>query len=143
MPTWIEKLNPLKWIADVIKEPINEWQKRKTLKVEEESKQLQRDHEVTLKKIDISYELAKQGIQIEADWDRAAQENQKYSWKDEWFVFLFSIPLIAAFIPEYQSYILQGFEVLEKTPDWYMWLVVGIVTATFGLRWMFSKIRIK
>jgi len=141
--SFLSKLNPLSWIADVIKEPINEWQKRKTIKVQQEDKELEREHEARMKKIDVAFELAKQGQKIEADWDTAAQNNMKHSWKDEWFTLLFSIPLVAAFIPYLQPYILKGFEVLKQTPDWYMWLVVGIVTATFGLRWMFGRIKLK
>lgn len=141
--SFLSKLNPLSWIADIVKEPINEWQKRKTLVVENEAKELEREHEVRLKKIDVAQELAKQGQKIEADWDTSAQNNMKHSWKDEWFTLLFSIPLVAAFIPILQPYILKGFETLEQTPRWYMWLVVGIVTATFGLRWMFGRINFK
>ncbi|PLY08401.1 MAG: hypothetical protein C0625_02100 [Arcobacter sp.] len=139
----LSKLNPLSWIADIVKEPIVEWQKRKTLKVENEAKELDREHEVRLKKMDIAAKLAEKGQQVEADWDTNAQNNMKHSWKDEWFVFLFSIPLIAAFIPHFQPYILEGFKTLKQTPDWYMWLVVGIVIATFGLRWMFGRIKIR
>jgi len=136
----LSKLNPLSWIADIVKEPVVEWQKRKTLKVQNQEKQLDREHEIKMKKIDVAYELAKNGQKVEANWDTNAQEQMKYSWKDEWFVFLFSIPLISAFIPNLQAQILKGFEVLNKTPTWYMWLVIGIVIATFGLRWMLSKI---
>lgn len=139
----LSKLNPLNWVLDVVKEPIAEWQKRKTLKVENESKQLDREHEVRLKKIDVALELAKKGQEIESNWDNVAQNNMQHSLKDEWFVLLFSIPLIAAFIPDLQEDILKGFEILEQTPDWYKWLVAGIVVATFGLRWMFGRIKFK
>lgn len=141
--SWLSKLNPFSFIADIAKEPIKEWQKRKTLKIQNEAKYLDKEHEIKMKKLDINFELAKQGQKIEANWDANAQNNMKYTWKDEWFVILFSIPLIAAFIPSLQDDILKGFEVLSKTPDWYMWLLIGIVTATFGLRWMFSKIKLK
>lgn len=133
-------LNPLTWISGIISEPLTQWQKRKTLKVENEEKQLTRDHEIRIKKIDVAHELAKQGLTVEANWDTNAQEQMKYSWKDEWFVILFSIPLVSAFIPDLQAHILKGFQVLKQTPDWYMWMVIGIVFATFGLRWMLSKI---
>lgn len=47
-----------------------EWQKRKTIEVELEAKILDRQHELNLKKMDIAGEWAKQGVQVEADWDR-------------------------------------------------------------------------
>lgn len=126
-------------IVNVVKEPIVEWQKRKTIEVENESKERDRQHELNLKKIDIAFELAKQGQQIEADWDTNAQQDMKTSWKDEFYVILFSIPLVMAFIPDMQDIVLKGFETLNKTPDWYMLLVTGIVASVFGLRWLISR----
>lgn len=126
-------------IVSVVKEPIVEWQKRKTIEVENESKERDRQHELNLKKIDIAFELAKQGQQIEADWDTNAQQDMKTSWKDEFYVILFSVPLVMAFIPDMQDIVLKGFETLNKTPDWYMLLVTGIVASVFGLRWLISR----
>lgn len=126
-------------IINIVKEPLNEWQKRKTLEVEIQDKDKERNHEINLKKIDVANELAKQGIQIEADWDTNAQQDMKTSWKDEYLTILFSIPLILAFFPSTQESILKGFETLNKTPDWYMMLVMGIVAAVFGLRWLVSR----
>jgi hypothetical protein len=126
--------------------PVTAWvegsEKRKLLSVEQEGKVADREHEVRLKKVDIAFELAKQGQQTEADWDTNAQNQMPYTWKDEWFVILFSVPLVLAFTPM-SDWVLKGFDVLSKCPDWYMWLVVGIVSATFGLRWMFGKISFK
>ena len=126
-------------IINIVKEPINEWQKRKTLEVEIKDKDKERQHELNIKKIDVANELAKQGIQIEADWDTNAQQDMKTSWKDEYLTILFSVPLILAFIPATQESILKGFETLNKTPDWYMMLVMGIVAAVFGLRWLIGR----
>jgi len=126
-------------IVNLVKEPIVEWQKRKTIEVENENKERDRQHELNLKKVDIAFELAKQGQQIEADWDTNAQQDMKTSWKDEFYVVLFSIPLVMAFIPDMQDIVLKGFETLNKTPDWYMLLVTGIVASVFGLRWLISR----
>lgn len=126
-------------IVNLVKEPIVEWQKRKTIEVENESKERDRQHELNLKKVDIAFELAKQGQQIEADWDTNAQQDMKTSWKDEFYVILFSIPLVMAFIPDMQDIVLKGFETLNKTPDWYMLLITGIVASVFGLRWLISR----
>lgn len=137
---WFSFLKP---IIGIVEKPLVEWQKRKTLQVELDSKIQDREHEVRLKKVDIAFELAKQGLNAEKDWDSNAQEQMKHSLKDEWFVLLFSIPLVMAFIPDTQIYILKGFEILEQTPVWYRWLIIGIVSATFGLRWMFGKFNLK
>lgn len=122
-------------------EPIKEWQKRKTLKVEQEDKELEREHELGLKKLDIAFKLAEQGQKVEADWDRTAQKQMENTYKDEYLLLLFSVPLIGAFIPEYQETVLQGFEVLSKTPEWYMMSILGMVAATYGLRWLLGKVK--
>ena len=67
----------------------------------------------------------------------------RYTWKDEYLLIIFTVPLILAFIPSMVQYVEAGFEALEATPEWYRWLVTGMVVATFGLRWMFSKITFK
>ena len=138
----------MNWIKDVIggvfsviAKPIEEWQKRKTLKVEQEDKELERQYNINLKKVDVAFELAKQGQKITADWDTNAQQQMKYTWKDEYLMILFSIPLIMAFVPGYQDDIKKGFEVLKETPDWYMFSVIGIVAATFGLRWLLGRVK--
>lgn len=125
----------------VVGEPIKEWQKRKTLKVEQEDKELEREHDLKLKKLDIAFKLAEQGQKVEADWDKTAQRQMKNTLKDEYLMLLFSVPLVGAFIPEYQETVLQGFEVLAKTPEWYMMSIIGMVAATYGLRWLLGKVK--
>lgn len=127
-------------ITDIIKVPLEGYENRKTLKVEAELKQLDRDHEIIMKKLNTAEKLAEKGIQIEADWDTNAQNDAKTSWKDEYLMMIFSFPLILAFIPTTQEAVLKGFETLEKTPEWYMMLVLGIVASVFGLRWLVSSI---
>ncbi len=133
-------MDALATIVAPVTEIVKGYQERKTLEVSQADKQADRDHEMRLKKSDIAFELAKQGQQVEADWDTNAQANMQNSLKDEWFALLFSVPLIGAFIPSMAPYIAQGFAVLETTPEWYRWLLVGIVVSVYGLRWMFGKI---
>ena len=135
--SWLTTI--LEPIANIVKEPIVEWQKRKTLEVAQVDKAREREHELNLKKIDVATELAKQGQKIEADWDTNAQQDMKTSWKDEYLTILFSVPLVLAFIPQTQEAVLKGFETLGKTPDWYMMLLTGIVAGVFGLRWLVNK----
>lgn len=76
--------------------------------------------------------LIREGLAADATWELEQIKNS--GWKDEWVLLLLSIPLIGCFIPKVQAYILQGFAVLDKTPDWYMWLVMMIFAATYGIR---------
>lgn len=106
------------------------------------------DGRVRVKEAKINAEVARyeaQGkitelsLQQEGNWDLEALRQSQYSWKDEWFTILLSIPFIGAFIPNVQEYVLVGFNYLQQTPDWYRWAFLGAVCASFGLRWWFNK----
>jgi len=70
----------------------------------------------------------------EIDWDLEMAKGSTSSWKDEWLVILFSIPLILAFIPGMEDIVANGFSQLEKMPDWYQYSLGVIVAASFGVR---------
>jgi hypothetical protein len=57
-----------------------------------------------------------------------------YSWKDEFILLIFSLPIIFSFFPQTKSYVDEGFNALEGIPDWFMYLFVGIVVSIYGLR---------
>ena len=69
-----------------------------------------------------------------ADWETLQARNAGQSWKDEYLVILFSIPLILAFIPSTVPYVMDGFAALEQMPDWYKYSLSVIVGASFGVR---------
>ena len=70
----------------------------------------------------------------EIDWDLEMAKGSHNSWKDVWLVVLFSIPLILAFIPGMEGIVQNGFEQLEKMPEWYQYSLGVIVAASFGVR---------
>ena len=70
----------------------------------------------------------------EIDWDLEAIRGARNSWKDEWLVILFSIPLILAFIPGGEEVVQNGFAQLEKMPEWYQYSLGVIIAASFGVR---------
>ena len=70
----------------------------------------------------------------EIDWDLAAVKGSQNSWKDEWLVILFSVPLILAFIPGMEDVVSHGFQQLEQMPQWYQYSLGVIVAASFGVR---------
>ena len=70
----------------------------------------------------------------EIDWDIEMARASSSSWKDEWLVVLFSIPLILAFIPGMEGIVQNGFEQLNKMPEWYQYSLGVIVAASFGVR---------
>jgi hypothetical protein len=70
----------------------------------------------------------------EIDWDLEMARSSASSWKDEWLVILFSIPLILAFIPGMEDVVANGFQQLEQMPQWYQYSLGVIVAASFGVR---------
>lgn len=68
------------------------------------------------------------------EMDLEAMKGMQFSWKDEYLLILFSIPLILSFIPWCVPWVQAGFQVLLGLPAWYQWSITGMVAATFGLR---------
>ena len=71
----------------------------------------------------------------EIDWDIAMAEGSKHSWKDEWLTILFSIPLILAFIPGMETVVQNGFDQLNRMPQWYQYSLGVIVAASSDRDW--------
>ena len=71
----------------------------------------------------------------EAGWEKIMAQGSQNSWKDEWLVGLFSIPLILSFCGEWgRTIVAEGFAALETMPDWYQYTLGVIVAASFGVR---------
>ena len=70
----------------------------------------------------------------EIDWDLEAIKGASSSWKDEWLVILFSVPLVLAFIPGMEGVVERGFSQLKAMPEWYQYSLGVIVAASFGVR---------
>lgn len=70
----------------------------------------------------------------ELEWDLEMARGSQSSWKDEWLVILFSVPLILAFIPGMEDVVAHGFQQLEQMPEWYQYSLGVIVAASFGVR---------
>lgn len=77
-------------------------------------------------------ELIQNGQELDNAWE--LQQIKNSGWKDEFVLLLLSIPLIMSFIPNMQSYVVDGFGALSKTPDWYQWLILAVFTAVYGIR---------
>lgn len=73
-------------------------------------------------------------VEAEIRWNEQQVIASGTSWKDEYWTIILSIPLILCFIPELAPYVLDGFEVLKETPDWYKAAVGIAIAAAFGYR---------
>tara|TARA_S200002703_G_scaffold139532_1_gene130264 strand:- start:326 stop:709 length:384 start_codon:yes stop_codon:yes gene_type:complete len=79
--------------------------------------------------------LMEKQIKGEVDWDLEAIKNTQDSWKDEWLVLLFSIPLILSFCGDWgRDIVYNGFQALSQAPDWYKYTLGVIVSASFGIK---------
>ncbi len=134
-------------VFDLAKAPIEGWQERKTLKVQTDNEIRKIDANTRNKRADAQIEMAKNGQVIEADYDARAQDNMKHTWKDEYLVVLLFLPVLMLFIspllmdwfPNFQNLVIGSVKALDEFPSWYTFLLTGIVIATFGLRWYYSR----
>ena len=74
------------------------------------------------------------------DLDRLAMENMSKSWKDEVILAVFLAPMVMAFIPGFESYALAGFGVMAQMPDWYQYIIIGMVVVIYGMRGLLEKV---
>ena len=69
------------------------------------------------------------------DWERIMAQGSQSSWKDEWLVLLFSIPLILVFTGEWgRTVVAEGSTALEQMPEWYQYTLGVIVASSFAVR---------
>ena len=135
---------PIIAAISAIASPIGEWLKgvaaRKRVKAEGKVRiELARvEHQVLLQK------------QV-GNYDVEAQRQMQFSWKDEYFSIVFTGPIIISFLAPFIDLLMAenpktltetlpiAWEAVAMAPDWYQWSVMGMIAATFGLRWLWSK----
>ena len=74
--------------------------------------------------------------EMDYDLDRIAMQNMDKTWKDELILLIWLVPVVMCFIPEYQYIVAAGFSSLALVPDWYMYILIGMVTVIYGMRGM-------
>lgn len=89
---------------------------------------------VMVAKAQAMIKLAENAQNHEQAWERILAEGQEKSWKDEYVLLLFSVPLIMAFIPGLAPFVDQGFTTLEQAPDWYLQIVLAGAAVSYGIR---------
>lgn len=77
--------------------------------------------------------------EIKADWDMEALYQSRNSWKDEFVMLIWFLPVILLFIPYTQQYVVTGFAALNEAPYGYWLVLFGVVANVFGLRWLFQN----
>jgi len=84
--------------------------------------------------------MAESGQSQDFDLDKIAMEQMAQSWKDEFLLIVFLTPMIMAFIPSLAPYSLNGFEIIDKMPEWYRYIIIGMVIVIYGLRGMVKQL---
>ena len=80
----------------------------------------------------------------EINWDQAAVDQMKGSWKDEWWTLLVSLPLVLAFLGEWgRTVVTEGFVAIQGMPDWYIAVVFASVAASFGIKALVNRFGLK
>jgi len=98
----------------------------------------QKQLEILEARVNAQAVLQEKTLNHEIDWDMIQAKQSRYSWKDEFWTIILSIPLIMCFIPGLEKYAVKGFENLEAVPEWYI-ISVGVAMASaFGFRKMVS-----
>lgn len=75
-----------------------------------------------------------EGLAADAGWELESLKAHAGGWKDEAVLIVLSVPLILCFFPGTAPAVLEGFGVLDKTPDYFKLLVVVIYGAIYGVR---------
>lgn len=83
--------------------------------------------------------MAEAGQSQNYDLDRIAMEQMGKSWKDELILIIFLAPMVMAFIPGMDKYALAGFTVVAMMPQWYQYIIIGMVVVIYGMRGMLEK----
>jgi hypothetical protein len=110
------------------------------------------DGRIRIKEAKINVELAKYNAeaekwksahQAETNWDLEALRASKTSWKDEFLTLVLTAPFVGSFIPGVQDQVAEGWKHVAEAPEWYQASFIGIIAASFGLRWMFNRKLVK
>lgn len=132
-------------LTDIIKEPIVEWQKRKTIQVESKMEVEKLLAQAEIAKAQYKLDLIKEGMVIEADWDSKAQEQMRYTWKDEALLVIIYFPVVILFASifisgDLQQRVIISVQALNDFPIWYKMVLMGIIASVYGLRWLVSPL---
>lgn len=75
-----------------------------------------------------------QAAKSQAEWQAYMAQASAQSYKDEAWTLCFIVIVAMCFIPSAQSYVQEGFALLEQTPHWFQWACLASIGASFGLR---------
>ena len=77
-------------------------------------------------------------LEIEASKTIQVQQikSSEKSWKDEYLTVIFTCILVAHFVPQLMPFMDAGWELLKKAPQEFWWIILTIVSGSFGMNIM-------
>lgn len=96
--------------------------------------QLEADIKLIVAEAEAKAKRLEKEAEMDYDLDKIALQNMEKTWKDELILIIFMIPLVMSFLPSYQEYVTAGFASLALVPDWYMYILIGMITVIYGMR---------
>lgn len=102
--------------------------------------QVEADKKIIMAEADAKARRLERESEQDYDLDKIAMQNMEKTWKDELVLLIFLIPLVLSFLPNYQPYVTAGFASLALVPDWYMYILVGMITVIYGMRGMLKMV---
>lgn len=127
-------------LVTLITKPIADWSERKTLEAKQKFELEKLEHEAKVAIATTQLEMAKAGQQIDFQLDQMSMQEMAHSWKDEFVLLVFISPMMMAFVPQLSAYALKGFEVIASMPEWYRYIIIGMVIVIYGLRGLVTKL---
>ena len=103
--------------------------KNEIKKVEVEAEKM-----LVLAKAEAEANKMKRESEQDYDLDKISMMAMEKSWKDEFLLILFSIPIAMCFFPDYRQYVEDGFKTLNIIPEWFMYIYVAMIVVIYGLR---------
>lgn len=126
-----EVLGSLAPAASWVGERVTKWQDQKDAEAQAAS-------EARIARLQAERELAAWKAKSEVEWDLEWAKGAQSSWKDEWLLIMWSLPLVGLFIPGLRPFVADGFDYLRTfnpdAPQWYMagWGI--LFSAVFGVK---------
>lgn len=118
---------PLLPLFGLVKTIASSWLKRRENKAAHKVRMS--EMKLTLKENRLQAEIG-----ADVDLDKINTENMANSWKDEFVLIMFSIPVIMCFIPTMDVYVRAGFDALSETPVWYQVIFTVMCLTIYGHR---------
>ncbi len=96
--------------------------------------QVEADKLLIMAKAEAEANKMKRESEQDYDLDKLSMIAMDKSWKDEFLLILFSIPIAMCFFPEYRQYVEDGFKTLDIIPEWFMYIYVTMIVVIYGMR---------